>query len=285
MPPDVVHAHALASGGAAAPRRHSGRHQSAGRAESALHRRSPAGRRARRRRLGGRESAGDARHAGRARATRASTPSCSVPTVPSARARWVSQTQARRAVGRAARADQERAAARRRDGDRPRARAGRASARSSATVRRPRARAARRRRGLADARDVRRLRAARRDACLLSRRRRVRAVVGLRQLAERRARSDGVRAAGRRDRRRRRARVRRPRPAAQVVPPRAAPTRSRGHRRCTCRTAPDGACRRRAATAPRAATEFSWRASALRLLDVYHQRDRGTARRGERASA
>ena len=92
----------------------------------------------------------------------------------------------------------------------------------AARRRRTRARRALRARAAASGcrveRDVRRLRAARRPAGVLPDRRCVRAHVRLRQLAERRARSDGLRAAGGRHRCRRRDGYSSPSAAATLVP-------------------------------------------------------------------
>ena len=256
-----------APGGAPAPRRHSRRHQSAGPSACALHRRPPSGRRARRGRLGGRESAGGARRAGSAREQGRrcrAVPSggCRSPRRARSRGRSASWcrwrvscrsrtcgcSSMRSAIVRAEDPDAHLLDCRRRTG-------ARALEQHAVDA------------GVAKQRDVRRLRAARGDARILSVRRRVRAVVRLRQLAKRRPRSDGERVAGGGDRRRRRARVRRPARRGNRAG-RAAATRSRvpsaGIWRTPRRRVPPatGIARRRS-------SRFSWRASARQLLDVY----------------
>ena len=155
------------------------------------------------------------------RCRRASMPSGSVPTGRPARRRSA-RGQARRDRGRAARPDQERAAAARRHGAGPRT----ASRTSHLVVvgEGPEAGALKRARGRAGHRRTRVTFAGyvpqHETPRVLPRRRRVRAVVRFRQLAERRARGDGLRPAGRRHRCRRRAGVRdRIASGGSVVPP------------------------------------------------------------------
>ena len=122
---------------------------------------------------------------------KASTPSDSVLMDRVVRERARSRGQTRRADGRAARPDQERSAAARRHGHRARAVADAHLVIVGEGPRPAALRAAAAALGICGRRHVRRIRAARRDARLLSGGRCVRAVVGFRQLAERRARSDG----------------------------------------------------------------------------------------------
>ena len=183
----------VASGGAAANRRDPGRDQPSGSAESAVYR-GPAAKPTRSSPTAGRRRICRRRSARRSSGCRrASMPTDSVLTDPSVRERLgLAGKRVVLTIARLVPIKNVQLLARR-DGTRPRTRGGRAS---GDRRRRLRGRLAARIRGRArdcGCRDVRRIRAARRDAGLLSRRRRLRALVGFRQLAERRARGDGVR--------------------------------------------------------------------------------------------
>ena len=171
-PPDIRSRARAAPGGAAADRQHSGRHQSARPAESALHRAIC------RRPTRWWPTAGPPRTCRPRSGARSSACPKGVdadrfrPDGPDQRARASARrTSASIVDRRAARADQERAAAPRRGGDRPRARAERASADRRRRPRGRRAQAARGDPGSGRRRHLRRLRRARRDAAVLSHRR------------------------------------------------------------------------------------------------------------------
>ena len=197
------------SGRAAAHDRRAGGCLSAGTAASALHRRSAAGRRADLRRVGRQAPARGPRRSGRRRGERRRHRALYAGRPEPARGTRA-RAETRRALRDPSRADQEPAAADRGDRRRATLRGGRRArvcrrGAAAAGARGAGARARHRRRG-----DLRGLRRAGGHAVLVSHGRRVRFAVGLRQLAERRARGDGRRAAGGRHRCRRPARLHRP---------------------------------------------------------------------------
>ena len=244
-PPDVVHAHALYQ--AARLRRGDipGGHQSARRAARRGTPPTSRGRRAGRRRLGGGAPAGDARlrrstrvpkgvDAERVLARRRRTCARELGSRTSASCSAVGRLVPIKNIALLIEAH-ARCVRRRSPIAHLRARRRRSGAGRSAK-RRPTAL------GVCRRRHVRRLRAAGRTAAVLPHRRCVRALVRLRQLAERRARSDGLRAAGGGDRCRRRPRVRRQALGGELVPPDDAPALA-ARARATGSIAPTGAPR------------------------------------------